>query len=49
MIPVAFVLSRFTDLPIMPLYIICQSLDLLKCIIGSRMLKKGSWIQNLTA
>ena len=49
MIPVAFILSRFTDLPILPLYIICQSLDLIKCVIGSRMLKNGSWIQNLTA
>ena len=47
-IPVAFVLSRFTDLPILPLYAICQSLDILKCFIGARMLKKGSWIQNLT-
>ena len=49
MIPVAFVLSRFTDLPILPLYIIVQSLDILKCFIGARMLKKGTWIQNLTA
>ena len=49
MIPVAFILSRFTDLPIIPLYAICQSLDLLKCVIGAKMIKKGSWIQNLTA
>ena len=49
MIPVAFVLSRFTDMSILPLYTICQSLDLIKCVIGARMLKKGSWIQNLTA
>ena len=48
-IPVAFVLSRFTNLPILPLYAICQSLDILKCFIGAWMLKKGSWIQNLTA
>ena len=48
-IPVAFVLSRFTDLPILPLYAICQSLDILKCFVGGWMLKKGSWIQNLTA
>lgn len=48
MIPVAFVLSRFTDLPILPLYAICQSLDFIKCAIGAHMLKKGSWIQNLT-
>lgn len=48
-IPVAFVLSRFTDLPILPLYTICQALDLIKCVIGARMIKKGNWIQKLTA
>ena len=49
MIPVAFVLSRFTELPILPLYAIVQSLDFIKCFIGARMLRSGSWIQNLTA
>ena len=48
-IPLAYCLSRFTDLPIVPLYAICQGLDLLKCMIGAFMLKQGKWIQNLTA
>jgi len=48
-IPVAFVLSRFTDLPILPLYICCQIPDIFKCFLGAWMLKKGTWIQNLTA
>ena len=48
MIPVAFLLSRFTDLPIIPLYFICQSLDAIKIGIGTYMLKKEKWIQNLT-
>ena len=43
----AFLLSRFTDLPILPLYAICQVPDILKCVLGSIMLKKGSWIQYL--
>ncbi len=47
-IPVAFCLSRFTALSIIPLYIICQGLDVLKCALGGYMLKKGAWIQNLT-
>lgn len=47
-VPIAFCLSRFTALPIIPLYAICQATDLLKCAIGYYMLKKGSWIQNLT-
>ena len=47
-IPVAFLLSRFTDLPILPLYILCQTTDIFKCFVGAYMLKKGTWIQNLT-
>jgi len=48
-IPIAYCLSRFTDLPIIPLFTICQSTDLVKCIIGAAMIKQGKWIQNLTA
>lgn len=47
-VPLAYCLSRFTGISIIPLYAICQSLDLIKCILGSYMLKKGKWIQNLT-
>lgn len=47
--PVAFLLSRFTTLPILPLYAICQATDLLKCAVGYRMIQKGTWIQNLVA
>ena len=47
-VPLAFCLSRFTELPIMPLYILCQLTDMAKIILGSIMLKQGKWIQNLT-
>ena len=47
-VPVAFCLSRFTDLGIIPLFFICQSTDFLKCALGAYMLKQGKWIQNLT-
>ena len=30
------------------LYMICQIPDMLKCLIGAYMRKKGRWIQNLT-
>lgn len=46
-VPIAFCLSRFTNLPIVPLYIICQGTDLLKCALGYIMIKRGDWIQNL--
>jgi len=46
-VPLAFCLSRFTNLGILPIYAICQGADLLKCAIGAYMIKKGAWIQTL--
>ena len=46
-IPCAYFLSRYTDMPIVPLYLCCQLLDLIKCVIGFIMVKKGMWISNL--
>ncbi len=45
--PVAFVISRFTSLPILPFYVIILSLDLVKVVIGTILLKKRIWIQNI--
>ena len=47
-VPLAYCLSRFAKLPIIPLYIICQSAELLKCTLGYIMIRQGKWIQNLT-
>lgn len=47
-VPLAFCLSRFTGLSILPIYSICQTADFLKCAIGGWMIRKGSWIRNLT-
>lgn len=46
-VPLAFCLSRFTALPILPLFAICNAADLIKCFIAGHMLNKGHWIQNL--
>lgn len=46
-IPVAYVLSRFTDVPIIPLYLICQLVDIVKCVVGFVLVKKGIWLNNL--
>jgi len=46
-IPVAFVLSRHTALHIIPLYLSCQLLDIIKCVIGFVLVKKGVWLQNI--
>lgn len=47
MVPLGFILSRFTGITILPLYFICQSTNILKAALGSNFLKKGKWIQNL--
>lgn len=47
-VPLAYCLSRFTNLSIVPLFAICLSMNLLKCAVGAFMLKQGKWIQNLT-
>lgn len=44
----AFCLTRFTALPIVTIYLIVQSLDIIKAFIGIALVKKGIWIQNLT-
>ena len=47
-VPLAYCLSRFTAISIIPLYLICQGTDLVKCLIGGAMIHKGGWIRNLT-
>lgn len=47
-VPLAYGLSRFTGIGILPLYFICQSTDILKCLLGYYMLRQGKWIKNLT-
>ena len=48
-VPLAFVLSRFTGIPILILYCIVQATELIKCLLGGYMIRQGKWIQNLTA
>lgn len=46
-VPVAFILSRFTLMPILSLYITVQALDLFKCILGYIFVKKGVWLNTV--
>jgi Na+-driven multidrug efflux pump len=46
-VPVGLILSRLTDLPIIPLFILCMSLELFKCVIGFFMLRSGKWARKL--
>ncbi len=45
--PTAYLLSRFTELPIVWLFLCCQSLELIKCTVGFFMIRSGVWIQNI--
>lgn len=47
MVPVAIVLANFTNIPIVPLYLAVRCSEIIKCIVGTWMVKKGIWIKNL--
>ena len=47
-IPLSWCLSRYTALPMLPLFILSQLPEVVKCVLGYVMVKGGSWIQNLT-
>ena len=46
-VPVAFILSRYTPVRILPMYIIVQSLEIIKCVIGFYMVKSRKWVKDL--
>lgn len=46
-IPFIYCLVHFTGLPILVLYCLHYSLDLIKSIVGYILLQKGIWIQNI--
>lgn len=46
-VPIAFVLSRFTGLPILPLFAVCQSIEILKSFMGYFFVRSDVWMQNI--
>lgn len=46
-IPTALALVTFTDLDIVPIYFICQAVDIIKVTIGFILVKKGVWLKNI--
>lgn len=46
-VPIAFILSRYTALPIIPLYAVVQSADLIKCVLGYTFMHKGVWLNSV--
>lgn len=48
-VPLAFCLANFTALPIIPLYLIVQSIESVKCVVGLILIKKGVWLSNIVS
>lgn len=48
-VPTAFILSRYTHLPVVTIYIIIQASELIKCVIGFVLVKKGVWLNNIVS
>lgn len=46
-VPVAMLLSYQTAMPIVPMYLTVQLLELIKIVIGVYLVQKGVWIQNI--
>ena len=47
-IPFAFVLTRFTVLPIVTVFLLCQISDIAKSLLGFIIMKRGGWARNIT-
>lgn len=47
-LPIAFCLSRWTNLSILVIFALCNATDLIKCIAGRILIRSGIWIQNLS-
>lgn len=48
-VPVAYILSYFTNVNIIYIYLTCQLLEFAKCSIGLIFIKKGIWISNIVS
>ena len=46
-IPLCFILSRFTSMSILPLFIICQATEVVKCFFGAVLYKRKTWATSL--
>ncbi len=48
-IPLSYVLSRFTLLPVPLVYAMVQSAEIFKCLLGFVLVRKGIWINRITS
>ena len=48
-VPTAFILSRYTAMPILTMYILVQCLEFIKCVVGWLLVRSRRWVNNLVA
>ena len=48
-LPLAFFLSRMTQVPILPMYIAVQLVESSKCILGYIFVKRRVWVRDLVS
>ena len=46
-VPLAYCLSRFTGIYVIHIFMFMQMADLIKCIVGFVLVKKGTWMNNI--
>ncbi len=48
-IPLAYLLVRFTALDVVAVYLLVQLADIIKCVLGFVLVRRGVWIHNIVA
>lgn len=46
-VPVAYALANMTTLSVVPMYLLVQSLELIKVVIGVILVRRGVWVRNI--
>ncbi len=46
-VPAAIILANFTQVPIVPIFLIVKGLEFIKCLVGGILVKKRIWIKNI--
>lgn len=49
MVPLAYVLSRHTAMPILPLFFTTKFVEIGKCVLGTVLVARGTWIHNMVS
>lgn len=48
-VPAAVFLTRYTAVPVVTAYFIVSALDIIKCVLGFILVRRGSWVRNIVS